>query len=140
MVPLSCESAALGDAGGHLADGRADVGGRTRVVYQITPAGRARLGAAAAIARAVIRASRVMRERPIEEIVGLLPPEARSEDPTVDIEALGKWRDGFSADGVIPPGAFEAVRQVVALTVDKVRAAKIDPRDVYTNEFVTERK
>jgi PadR family transcriptional regulator PadR len=36
------------EAGGFLAAGRADVGGRTRVVYQVTPAGRARLGAAAA--------------------------------------------------------------------------------------------
>jgi NitT/TauT family transport system substrate-binding protein len=88
-------------------------------------------------ARAVIRASRAMRERPVEEIAALLPPEARSEDPTVDIEVLGIWRDAFSADGVIPPDAFEAVRQVVMLTLDKVRAAKIDPRDVYTNEFVT---
>jgi NitT/TauT family transport system substrate-binding protein len=91
-------------------------------------------------ARAVIRASRVIRERPVEEIVALLPPEVRSEDPTADIEVLRKWRDAFSADGVIPPDSFEAVRQVVALTVDKVRTAKIDPRDVYTNEFVTDAK
>jgi len=91
-------------------------------------------------ARAVIRASRAMRERPVEDIAALLPPEARSDDPAVDIEVLRKWRDSFSADGVIPPDAFEAVRQVVALTVDKVRAAKIDLREVYTNEFVTEAK
>jgi len=91
-------------------------------------------------ARAVIRASRAIRERPIEEILALLPPELRNEDPTVDIEVMGKWRDAFTADGVIPPDAIEAVRQVVAVSVEKVRTAKIDLRDVYTNEFVTELK
>lgn len=90
--------------------------------------------------RAVLRASRAMRERPVEEIVALLPPEARSEDPTVDIEALRTWRDAFSADGVIPPDAFEAVRQVVALTVDEVRNANLNLRDLYTNELLTEAK
>src|SRR5260370_3132962 len=51
-------------------------------------------------ARAVLRASRAVRERPVEEIVGLLPPEARSDHPTVDIEALRTWPDSFSENGM----------------------------------------
>lgn len=88
-------------------------------------------------AKAVVRALRFVANNSAETIVSKIPAGYRGPDQSIDVEALRMWRPMYSSDGATPPASFEAVKNVVALSIDKVRSAKIDPATTYTNEFVT---
>jgi NitT/TauT family transport system substrate-binding protein len=91
---------------------------------------------AARLARAIVATLRWLRSHSEEEIAARTPPALRGEDSAVYVEALRSSRAIFSADGVMPADGPEAVRRVLAGSLDKVRTATIDLSRTYTNEFV----
>lgn len=88
------------------------------------------------VARAVLRGLRHLHDQPVTESLSKLPPEYQSADPSVDIAVMQRWRHKFSRDGRFPETGYDAVLRVTAHSVEKVRLANIDPRTIYTNEFL----
>ena len=88
------------------------------------------------LAKAVVRALQFVVANSPETIALKLPDGYRSQDRSIDVQALRTWHSMYSRDGLMPPESFEAVKNVVALSIDKVRSATIDPAMTYTNEFV----
>jgi NitT/TauT family transport system substrate-binding protein len=93
-------------------------------------------GTAARLARAVVRTLEWMRAHSEEEIAAQTPPALRGEDMALYVAALRSSRAMFSTDGIMPAAGAAAVRDVLARSNEKVRAATIDLSKTYTNEFV----
>ena len=70
------------------------------------------------------------------EIAAKMPASLIGEDRDVYVQALTRVKPMYSPDGVMRPEPAEAVRKVLALSLEKVRAARIDLAQTYTNEFV----
>jgi NitT/TauT family transport system substrate-binding protein len=90
---------------------------------------------AARLARALRRTLEWLRANPPEEIRRRLPQAFRSGDPETDLEGLRNLQAMISPDGRMPPEAPEAVRKVLAVSLEAVRAASLDLSKTYTNEF-----
>ena len=88
------------------------------------------------LARAVQRANRWMREHTAEQILEKIPTAYRMEDSAADLDSIRMTIPMLSADGQVRPEGAEAVRRVLAISLDKVRTANIDLSKTYTNEFV----
>ncbi len=69
-----------------------------------------------------------------------LPPEYRTGDEALDLEALRVMKTIYSRDGVMPAGGPEVVVKALAATQEKVRVAGIDLTKTYTDAFVREEK
>lgn len=65
-----------------------------------------------------------------------MPAQFRTDDSTADLEGLRATQAMLSPDGKLTPEAAEAVRQVLSVSLDSVRAASIDLSKTYTNEFI----
>jgi NitT/TauT family transport system substrate-binding protein len=100
---------------------------------------RAHRDAAQRLARAVQRTLRWMHAHSAEEIAANTPKPLRGEDEALYIAALKHSMPMFSPDGVMPGEGAEAVRTLLAASMDKVRGATIDVSKTYTNEFVSGR-
>lgn len=92
---------------------------------------------AAKLARAVLQAMQWMRSHSVEEIRSRISTQYRAPDPAADSEALRAIVPGLSRDGRMTREGAEAVRRVLAVSSEKVRNAKIDLSQTYTNEFVS---
>ena len=69
-----------------------------------------------------------------------LPEGFRSLDSTVDIENI-RWGSAmYTPDGKMPPGAPEAVKHFLDVTIPKVRDSKIDLAATWTNEYLPDPK
>jgi NitT/TauT family transport system substrate-binding protein len=90
----------------------------------------------AGLARAIVNTLRWMQEHSEEEIAARTPAALRGEDTGLYVQALRSSRAIFSTDGIMPEEGAAAVRDVLAGSLDKVRAASIDLSRTYTNEFV----
>lgn len=88
------------------------------------------------MARAVLRSLAWIREHSPEEILARIPAESRAGDPAAEIAAIKLAKPMYSVDGRIRPDSAEAVRKVLAGSIDRVRDAKIDLGRTYTNEFL----
>ncbi len=88
------------------------------------------------IAKAVLRSLAWIREHSPEEILAQIPPESRAGDASAEIAAIKLAKPMYSVDGRIKPDSAEAVRQVLAGSIDRVRDAKVDLMRTYTNEFL----
>jgi NitT/TauT family transport system substrate-binding protein len=88
------------------------------------------------ISRAVLHSLTWLREHSPEEIFALVPAEFRVGDSAAEIAAIKLAIPMYSIDGKISPESAEAVRQVLAGSLDQVRSAKIDLPRTYTNEFL----
>jgi NitT/TauT family transport system substrate-binding protein len=88
------------------------------------------------IARAVLRSLAWIREHSPEDILAQIPPESRAGDPTAEIAAIKMAKPMYSVDGRIRPDSAEAVRKVLAGSLDRVHDANIDLARTYTNEFL----
>jgi NitT/TauT family transport system substrate-binding protein len=92
--------------------------------------------AARGIVRAILRSLAWIREHSPEEILARVPAESRSGEVSAELGAIRIAKQMYSSDGRINPESAEAVRRVLAESVDAVRGAKIDLAKTYTNEFV----
>ena len=88
------------------------------------------------LAQAIRRTLAWIQTHSAEEIMARMPESFRLNDTAVYLEALRHSRDMFSPDGVIPPEGAAAVKQVLQLSLPKVRAAGVDLAKTYTNQFV----
>jgi NitT/TauT family transport system substrate-binding protein len=91
---------------------------------------------AARLARAIVRTLAWIQAHSEEEIAAQTPAALRGEDPALYVAALRSSRAMFSTDGRMPADGAAAVREVLARSNEKVRAATIDLAKTYTNAFV----
>ncbi len=85
---------------------------------------------------AVMRAMRYMQEHSPEEIRAHMPAQYRLQDEGADLDALRATAPMLSRDGRVTPEQAHAVRNVLAVSEERVRTAQIDLSQTYTNESV----
>ena len=95
--------------------------------------------AAARLARAMLRTLQWMHTHSPQDIAEKTPKALRGEDDALFVEALGNSMPMFSSNGVMTPDGAEAVRTLLAGSMETVNRATIDLSRTYTNEFVTTR-
>ena len=88
------------------------------------------------LARAIVRTLEWMHGHRADEISAKTPRSFRGEDDALYTEAVTNSMAMFSPDGVMQASGAEAVHRLLAQSMDKVRAARIDVATTYTNEFV----
>jgi len=89
------------------------------------------------LARAIQASLRWIHQHSPDEIMGVVPSNHFGDDRAVYREALVHSLEMFSENGKMPVGEPEAVRNVLAASLEPVRKANIDLMRTYTNEFVT---
>ncbi len=90
----------------------------------------------ARLARAITRALAWMQTHTPQEIADKTPKTFRGDDDALYVEALKSSMPMFSPDGLMAADGAEAVRTLLAGSMEKVRTATIDVSHTYTNEFV----
>lgn len=90
------------------------------------------------VARSMVETLRWIQEHPAAEIAAKMPENFRAEDAAAYDQALAASRGMYSTDGVMSAEAANAVRQVLAMSLEKVRHADIDVSSTFTNEFVSQ--
>ena len=98
---------------------------------------RAHRDTAGKLARAITRTLAWMQSHPPQEIADHTPASLRGEDHVLYVEALTNSMPMFSPDGKMTADGPEAVRTLLAASMDKVRNATIDLSKTYTNEFAS---
>lgn len=93
-------------------------------------------GTARKMARAVQRANRWVREHSAEQIREKIPSALRMEDTATELEAVRLAVPMMSADGRMHADGANAVRQVLTVSLEKVRTADIELSQTWTNEFL----
>lgn len=88
------------------------------------------------LARAMTRTLGWIQAHSPEEIAAKMPASFRGEDTTLYVDALRNALPMYSPDGVMPSEGADAVRRVLAQSMEKVRGATIDLSRTYTNEYV----
>jgi NitT/TauT family transport system substrate-binding protein len=88
------------------------------------------------LARAITRTLTWMQTHTPREIAGKTPATFRGEDEALYVEALTASMPMFSPDGLMAADGAEAVRTLLASSMEKVRTATIDVSKTYTNEFI----
>jgi NitT/TauT family transport system substrate-binding protein len=91
------------------------------------------------MARAVLRSLAWIQEHSPEEILAQVPAESRVGDSAAEIEAIRLAKPLYSLDGRIDPASAEAVRGVLAESLDRVRDAKLDLSKTYSNAYLPAR-
>jgi NitT/TauT family transport system substrate-binding protein len=128
-----------------LADARTQAGvydlfGTAEYPSAVLYAKAAWLSANDAVARRLARAMQEtllwIRQHTTAEISEMMPSSFRQEDPAAYAEALERSKSMYSHDGIMRYEAAEAVKRVLALSLEKARAAEIDVSRTYTNEFL----
>lgn len=97
---------------------------------------RAHNAAARGIARAEVRALGWIRDHSAENILARVPAEFRVGDRVAELDAIRLAKRMYSPDGRIKPESAEAVRRVLAESLEPVRRAKVDLERTYTNAYV----
>jgi NitT/TauT family transport system substrate-binding protein len=97
---------------------------------------RANRGSAERLATAITRTLVWMQTHSPQEIAAKMPQTFRGEDETLYVDALKASMPMFSPDGIMAPEGAEAVRALLAGSLEKVRAATIDLSKTYTNELI----
>ena len=77
-----------------------------------------------------------MQSHTAEEIADRTPASFRGDDRTLYVDALKGSMSMFSPDGRMTEEGAEAVRKILAASIEKVRNATIDLSKTYTNEFL----
>ena len=65
-----------------------------------------------------------------------MPAAYRGGDNAIYVEALRNSMPMFSPDGIMSAEGAEAVKRVLSLSLEKVRAANVDTAQTFTNELV----
>jgi NitT/TauT family transport system substrate-binding protein len=87
------------------------------------------------LARAIRRTLDWIRSHSGEDVAGKVP-EFVGSDRAAYLEALRHMLPAYSEDGRIDEDGAEAVRHVLGLSLERVRATRIDVRRTFTNKFV----
>ncbi len=91
------------------------------------------------LVRAVKQGMRWMREHSPEEVRAAMNPNQRTADVEADLQAIRDYAATVSSEGIMPADAPAAMRKVLAVSIERVRAADIDLAQTYTNEFAAVR-
>jgi NitT/TauT family transport system substrate-binding protein len=91
------------------------------------------------MSRAILRSLAWIREHSAEDILAQVPAEFRVGDPAAELAAIRLAKPMYSIDGRISAESAEAVRKVLAGSLDRVRDAKIDLAKTYSNEYLPAR-
>lgn len=91
------------------------------------------------LARAIQRTLQWMHLHSADDIAAKTPKALRGEDDALYVSALKHSMPMFSPDGVMADAGAQAVRALLAASMDTVRNATIDVSKTYTNEFVNGR-
>jgi NitT/TauT family transport system substrate-binding protein len=94
---------------------------------------------AARVAHAVVRTLGWMQSHSPSEIAAKAPKEFRGDDDALYAEAIQHSMPMFSPDGVMAADGADAVHALLAESVEKVRAAKINLTQTYTNTLINGR-
>jgi NitT/TauT family transport system substrate-binding protein len=97
---------------------------------------RAHADSARKLAAAIARTLAWMQTHTPDEIADRTPVSFRGDDRTLYVDALKGSMSMFSPDGRMTAEGAEAVRKILAASVDKVRNATIDLSKTYTNELL----
>jgi NitT/TauT family transport system substrate-binding protein len=97
---------------------------------------RANRDTAARLARVITRTLSWMHTHTPQEIAERVPKAFRTGDDSLYVEALTASMPMFSEDGLMTPEGAEAVRALLAGSLERVRTATIDVSKTYTNEFI----
>ncbi|MBI4905999.1 MAG: ABC transporter substrate-binding protein [Acidobacteria bacterium] len=87
---------------------------------------------AAALARAMRKTLAHIQASP-DAVAAAMPKEFQGDDPSLYAEAVAKALPMYSPDGRMPADGPAAVQRVLAVTLPKVRDAKLDLRATYTD-------
>jgi NitT/TauT family transport system substrate-binding protein len=109
------------------------------VLYSKSDWVRANRDTAAKLARAILRTLQWMHAHSAEEIAGKTPKALRGEDDALYIQAVKNSMPMFSPDGMMDAAGAQAVRELLAESMEKVRGAQFDVTHTYTNEFINGR-
>lgn len=93
-------------------------------------------GTTARLAGAMVKTLAWMQRHTPEQIAAEAPKSFRGDDDALYVQAVANSMPMFSPDGVMDPAGAEAVHTLLAQSMDKVRNARIDLSQTYTNEFV----
>jgi NitT/TauT family transport system substrate-binding protein len=88
------------------------------------------------LARAMTRTLQWMHGHTPDEIANKAPKEFRGDDAALYVEAIKNSMPMFSPDGVMDADGAQAVRTLLAGSMEKVRNASIDLSRTYTNDFI----
>jgi NitT/TauT family transport system substrate-binding protein len=88
------------------------------------------------LASAITRTLAWMQSHTAQEIADKTPASFRGDDQTLYVDALKGSMAMYSPDGRMPAEGAEAVRKLLATSMDKVRNTTIDLSKTYTNEFI----
>jgi len=93
----------------------------------------------AKLARAILRTLQWMHAHSPQEIADKTPKTFRGEDDALYVDAVKSSMPMFSPDGSMDRRGAEAVKTLLAGSMEKVRTAEIDVSKTYTNEFINGR-
>lgn len=96
---------------------------------------RAHPDVAGRMARAVLKSLAWIRDHSAEEILAQVPAEFRPGDPASELAAIRLAKPMYSIDGRITPQSADAVRKVLAGSLERVRQTNLDLARTYTNQF-----
>jgi NitT/TauT family transport system substrate-binding protein len=74
-----------------------------------------------------------------QEIADKTPKSFRGEDDALYVEAVKNSMPMFSPDGLMDAAGAEAVRTLLAGSMEKVRTTQINLSQTYTNELINGR-
>ncbi len=90
----------------------------------------------ARLAKAIRRTLAWIQAHSAADIAARMPETMRGGDSALYTQAIANSKDMFSPDGILDEEGAQAVVRVLSETLERVRAAKVDVKQCYTNQFV----
>jgi NitT/TauT family transport system substrate-binding protein len=88
------------------------------------------------LAKAIRRTLAWIQAHSAADIAAKMPPQLRGENLELYTQAIANSKDMFSPDGVLDDEGAQAVVRVLSESLEKVRVARPDVKQCYTNQFV----
>lgn len=88
------------------------------------------------LAKAIRRTLAWIQAHSASDIAGKMPENLRGSDIALYTQAISNSKDMFSPDGVLDDEGAQAVVRVLSETLERVRTARPDVKECYTNQFV----
>jgi NitT/TauT family transport system substrate-binding protein len=88
------------------------------------------------MARAIVRTLHWIHDHSPAEVRDQMPESFRTNDTETDLEVMRIAISMYSTDGVLSEAAAKSAKDLLDASLERVRAAKVDLSNIYTNEFV----